>query len=239
MATDYLVRGRNLTLGYQAHVVLDKLDFTIERGDFLGVMGPNGSGKTTLIKAILGLVPPLRGAIEFPGRDGEPPRFGYVPQRERLDPHFPLSSLEVAVMGRYGLIPAMRAASARDFEMARSCLKRVRMADRVDVPYRNLSGGQQQRVLIARALAGEPEALLLDEPTNGMDIEAERAIMELLLDLQQTNATTILFVTHLLSAIQNFARRVALITRDGSLLIGPKAEMLASRSLARAYTEEI
>jgi ABC-type Mn2+/Zn2+ transport system ATPase subunit len=130
MATD-LVRGRNLTLGYHGHVVLDKLDFTIERGDFLGVMGPNGSGKTTLIKAILGLVPPLRGAIEFPGRDGEPPRFGYVPQRERLDIHFPLSSLEVAVMGRYGLIPTMRAASGRDFDMARSCLKRVRMADRV------------------------------------------------------------------------------------------------------------
>jgi ABC-type glutathione transport system ATPase component len=71
-----------------------------------------------------------------------------------------------------------------------------------------------------------------------MDIEAERAIMELLLDLQRTNATTILFVTHLLSAIQNFARRVALITRDGSLLIGPKAEMLAPESLARAYREE-
>ena len=129
MATD-LVRGRDLTLGYRGHVVLDKLDFTIERGDFLGVMGPNGSGKTTLIKAILGLVPPLRGAIEFPGNNGDAPRFGYVPQRERLDPHFPLSSLEVAVMGRYGLIPTMRAASGRDFEIARACMARVRMSDR-------------------------------------------------------------------------------------------------------------
>ena len=234
MATD-LVRGRGLTLGYRGHVVLDKLDFTIERGDFLGVMGPNGSGKTTLIKAILGLVPPLRGAIEFPGRDGEPPRFGYVPQRERLDPHFPLSSLEVAVMGRYGLIPTMRAASGRDFDMARSCLKRVRMADRVDVPYRKLSGGQQQRVLIARALAGEPEALLLDEPTNGMDVQAERAIMELLLDLQRERSTTIVFVTHLQSAIEHFARRVALLTRAGGMLIGEKQTMLSTEMLARAY----
>ena len=102
MAID-LVRGRGLTLGYRGRVVLDRLDFTIERGDFLGVMGPNGSGKTTLIKAILGLLPPLKGAIEFPGMNGDAPRFGYVPQRERLDPHFPLSSLEVAVMGRYGI----------------------------------------------------------------------------------------------------------------------------------------
>src|ERR1035437_10726838 len=114
MAIDW-VRGRDLTLGYRGHVVLEKLDFTIERGDFLGVMVPNGSGKTTLIKAILGLVPPLRGTIEFPGINGEPPRFGYVPQRERLDPPFPLSSLEVAVMGRYGLIPPIGRGGARDF----------------------------------------------------------------------------------------------------------------------------
>ena len=235
MEADHLVRGRNLTLGYHGHVVLDKLDFTIERGDFLGVMGPNGSGKTTLIKAILGLVPPLRGAIEFPGRNVNPPRFGYVPQRERLDPHFPLSSLEVAVMGRYGLIPTMRAASGSDFEMARSCLKRVKMADRVHVPYRKLSGGQQQRVLIARALAGEPEALLLDEPTNGMDVQAEGAIMELLLDLQRERSTTIVFVTHLQSAIEHFARRVALLTRAGGMLIGEKQTMLSPEMLARAY----
>src|ERR1017187_4479971 len=234
MAID-LVRGRDLTLGYRGHVVLDKLDFTIERGDFLGVMGPNGSGKTTLIKAILGLVPPLRGAIEFPGINGERPRFGYVPQRERLGPHLSLSSLEVAVMGRYGLIPAMRAASVRDFEIARSCLERVRMADRVDRPYRQLSGGQQQRVLIARALAGEPEALLLDEPTNGMDVQAERAIMELLLDLQRERSTTIVFVTHLQRAIEHFARRVALITRGGGMLIGDKQPMLSPEMLARAY----
>jgi ABC-type Mn2+/Zn2+ transport system ATPase subunit len=234
MAID-LVRGRDLTLGYRGRVVLDKLDFTIERGDFLGVMGPNGSGKTTLIKAILGLLPPLKGAIEFPGMNGDAPRFGYVPQRERLDPHFPLSSLEVAVMGRYGLIPTMRAAGARDFEMARSCLARVRMADRVNVPYRQLSGGQQQRVLIARALAGEPEALLLDEPTNGMDVQAERAIMELLLDLQRERSTTIVFVTHLQSAIEHFARRVALITRGGGMLIGDKQTMLSPEMLARAY----
>ncbi len=234
MATD-LVRGRGLTLGYRGHVVLDKLDFTIERGDFLGVMGPNGSGKTTLIKAILGLVPPLRGTIEFPGTNGDAPRFGYVPQRERLDPHFPLSSLEVAVMGRYGLIPTMRSASVRDFEIARACMARVRMSDRVDKPYRQLSGGQQQRVLIARALAGEPEALLLDEPTNGMDVQAERAIMELLLDLQRERSTTIVFVTHLQSAIEHFARRVALITRGGGMLIGDKQTMLSPEMLARAY----
>ena len=109
-------------------------------------------------------------------------------------------------------------------------LQRVGMDRHAHGPYRSLSGGQQQRVLIARALAGEPDALLLDEPTNGMDIEAERAIMELLLDLQQTNATTILFVTHLLSAIQNFARRVALITARRQSADRAQGRMLAPRA---------
>lgn len=232
-----LLRVRDVALGYRGRTVLSRLDFTIERGDFLGVMGPNGSGKTTLLRALLGLIKPLSGTLEWVAQNGGPPRLGYVPQRERLDPNFPLSSLEVAVMGRFGKLGAMRRPGRVDVEMALGCLRRVGMERLANSPYRSLSGGQQQRVLIARALAGEPDALLLDEPTNGMDIEAERAIMELLLDLQRTNATTILFVTHLLSAIQNFARRVALITRDGSLLIGPKAEMLTPERLARAYKE--
>ena len=232
-----LVRMSRVTLGYGGHTVLDRLDFAIERGDFLGVMGPNGSGKTTLLKAILGLLRPQAGSIEFPSAGG-PPRFGYVPQRERLDPHFPLSALEVAVMGRFGKLGAMRRARTADYEIARDCLVRCRMQRFADRPYRELSGGQQQRVLIARALAGEPDALLLDEPTNGMDLEAERAVMELLQDLQRERGTTIVFVTHLLSAIEHFARRVALITRDGSIASGAKKEMLAPESLARAYTGE-
>jgi ABC-type Mn2+/Zn2+ transport system ATPase subunit len=233
-----LVRMSAVTLGYGSRPVLDRLDFAVERGDFLGVMGPNGSGKTTLLKAILGLLRPQAGSIEFPSADGAPPRFGYVPQRERLDPHFPLSALEVAVMGRYGKLGAMRRARAADYEIARDSLARCRMQRFADRPYRELSGGQQQRVLIARALAGEPDALLLDEPTNGMDLEAERAVMELLQDLQRERGTTVVFVTHLLSAIEHFARRVALITRDGSIASGAKEEMLAPDSLARAYTGE-
>jgi ABC-type Mn2+/Zn2+ transport system ATPase subunit len=238
MAAPELLNARGVTLAYGRRVVLERLDFTIERGDFLGVMGPNGSGKTTLLKAILGLIAPSAGTIELKAVNGAPPRFGYVPQRERLDPHFPLSALEVAVMGRFGTLPAMRRPGARDSAIARACLARVGMERFAARPYRELSGGQQQRVLIARALAGEPDALLLDEPTNGMDLEAERAIMELLLDLQREKSTTIVFVTHLLSAVEKFARRVALITRDGSLITGEKAEMLAPPSLARAYRSE-
>jgi zinc transport system ATP-binding protein len=233
-----LIRARGVTLGYGRRVILRRLDFTIERGDFLGVMGPNGSGKTTLLKALLGLLRPLEGSIEMSAGDGAPARVGYVPQRERLDPHFPLSSLEVAVMGRFGKLGAMRRPRRADYEIAASCLRRVGMENRAAHPYRELSGGQQQRVLIARALAGEPDLLLLDEPTNGMDLGAEREVMELLLDLQREKQTTIVFVTHLLSAIEHFARRVALITRFGALQLGSKEAMLAPENLAGAYAAE-
>jgi ABC-type Mn2+/Zn2+ transport system ATPase subunit len=233
-----LIHARNITLGYGRHSILEDCDFVVEIGDFLGVMGPNGSGKTTLLKALLGLLTPRTGSIEMSAINGRPLRIGYVPQRERLDPHFPLSSLEVTMMGRYGMIGTMRRPRPADYQLAKACLARVAMSDRADQPYRELSGGQQQRILIARALAGEPDLLLLDEPTNGMDLEAERAIMELLLSLQQERSTTIVFVTHLLSAIQQFARRVALITRWGTILNGAKDEMLSTESLARAYAGE-
>ena len=233
-----LVTVHGATLGYGSRLILKNLNFTIERGDFMGVMGPNGSGKTTLLKALLGLLTPIAGSIELTPHDGVPLRVGYVTQRERLDSHFPLSSLEVAVMGRFGMIGTMRRPRRQDYEIARGCLQRVGMEPRAGLPYRELSGGQQQRVLIARALAGEPDLLLLDEPTNGMDLEAERAIMELLLGLQNEKSTTIVFVTHLLSAIEHFARRVALITRDGTVVIGTKEQMLAPETIARAYAAQ-
>ncbi len=233
-----LVSMRGVTLGYGRRIILKNLDFAIQRGDFMGVMGPNGSGKTTLLKALLGLLKPAAGSIVMTPHDGRPLRVGYVTQRERLDPHFPLSSLEVAVMGRFGMIGVMRRPRREDYEIAHGCLRRVSMDHRAALPYRELSGGQQQRVLIARALAGEPDLLLLDEPTNGMDLEAERATMELLLDLQSEKSTTIVFVTHLLSAIEHFARQVALITRDGNVVIGDKEQMLAPGNIARAYASQ-
>src|SRR5580700_1824205 len=96
-----LLKVQELDLGYGHRKVLQGLSFTIEKGDFLGVMGPNGSGKTTLLKTLLGLLKPLSGTIETHGSDGKHPLFGYVPQRESLDYHFPLTALEVALMGRF------------------------------------------------------------------------------------------------------------------------------------------
>ncbi len=230
-----LLRAKSLSVGYGSHPVLHGVNVSIERGDFLGVMGPNGAGKTTLLKTFLGLLKPLAGHIEVTGVSGGRPLFGYVPQRESLDLHYPLTALEVALMGRFGRIGILRRPNAQDERVAKACLRQTRMDAYADKPYRKLSGGQKQRVLIARALASEPEILLLDEPTNGMDVNSERAIMELLTELQADKGTTVVFVTHLMGTIERYARRVALITFNGKLLIGGKAEMLAPEVLAEAY----
>jgi manganese/zinc/iron transport system ATP- binding protein len=233
-----LLKVRNLTLGYGRRKILQGIDLSIQRGDFLGVMGPNGTGKTTLLKAFLGLLKPISGTIERTGLKGGDHLFGYVPQRESLDFHFPLTAFEVALMGRFGRIGLFHRPTTEDGEIVRACLRQTRMETFAERPYRELSGGQKQRVLIARALASEPEILLLDEPTNGMDMSSERAIMELLSELQEKKQTTIVFVTHLLSTIERYAHRVALITSKGSLLIGDKSKMLSPDVLKQAYQSQ-
>jgi manganese/zinc/iron transport system ATP- binding protein len=231
-----LLTARDLSVGYGRRLVLHGINFSIQRGDFLGVMGPNGSGKTTLLKTFLGLLKPLSGSI-VSASTGEHLLFGYVPQRESLDRHYPLTSLEVALMGRFGRIGALRPPGIRDRQIAMACLTQTHMEEFAHRPYRALSGGQKQRVLISRALASEPEILLLDEPTNGMDLNSERAIMELLSELQRDKKATIVFVTHLLSTIEKYAHRVAIITSEGELLVGDKLQLLKPDVLMKAYQE--
>jgi len=161
--------------------------------------------------------------------------FGYVPQRESLDTHFPLTALEVALMGRFGILGPFRRPKSADIVLTIECLQRTGMDAFAGRPFRQLSGGQKQRVLIARALASEPQILLLDEPTNGMDMISEKAIMELLIALQREKKTTIIFVTHLMTTIERYARRVALITSNGTLLVGEKSKMLSTEILSQAY----
>src|ERR1041385_3074648 len=171
-----LIEFNHTDLGYGRNVVLRDIHFDIEQGDFLGIVGPNGAGKTTLLKAILGLLKPLSGQVSV---DAGGLRIGYVPQRESVDTLFPLTVMDIVLMGRYSRLGPFSRPGKMDHDLAMKALEHVGITNLAHRSYPNLSGGQKQRALIARALVGDPNLLILDEPTNGMDLVSERAIMEL------------------------------------------------------------
>ncbi len=189
-------RLADAAVGYEGKPVLAGLTFELPRERFTAVVGENGSGKTTLLKTLAGILPPVGGSVEMSGANGALPVLGYVPQRDSLDPLWPLSAFEVALMGTYGRLGAGRAAGQVEHRFARECLAHAGAADLERKAFSVLSGGQKQRVLIARALATQPDILLLDEPTAGIDPETTVAVMEMLSRLHREQQLTLLMVNH-------------------------------------------
>ena len=232
-----LVRLERAVIGYRIPL-LPPLDLAVRAGTTLGVLGPNGAGKTALLKSMLGLLPLLGGRRVLP--QGRSPRIGYVPQRDRLDISWPLSVLDVVLMGRTRLIGPVRRFAARDRTAAREALTEIGIGDLADRPVHALSGGQHQKVLIARAIAAEPELLVLDEPTSAMDPAAERVLLELVERLKRAHALSVVLVTHQLTAVAGFATEVALVDRErGVFQVGPAAEMIDPRRLGELYGREV
>lgn len=225
-----LIEFRNAQLGYGRDVVLRDVNLVIERGDFLGIVGPNGSGKTTLIRTFLGLLPQVAGTVTVQ----EGLHYGYVPQRETVDTLFPIPVEQIVTMGRYGRVGAVARPGAEHRRIARECLEHVGIGHLAKRSYRDLSGGQKQRALIARALATQPDVLVLDEPTNGMDLGSEHSLLELVRRLHDEDRITVLLITHLLSNVANCAQRIAIIAH-GQLDVGTREEMLTAQRLERLY----
>jgi ABC-type Mn2+/Zn2+ transport system ATPase subunit len=225
-----LVTFDHATLGYGRRVVLSDLSFSIDHGDFLGLVGPNGSGKTTIVRAILGTLKPMSGTAMV----GEGLRFGYVPQRDQVDYSFPLKVIDVVLMGRYDRIGLGRYPRAKDRELAMQALEQVGIPDLAKHPLSALSGGQKQRTLIARALVGQPTMLVLDEPTTGMDLVATTQILSLVRELHEHSGLTVLMVSHALNEIANYVERLALVL-EGGFRIGPVNEILTEETLTSLY----
>jgi manganese/iron transport system ATP-binding protein len=156
------------------------------------------------LRGIVGLIPVATGSLEF-GFDRTKSPLGYVPQRESLDPTFPLTVLEVVIMGTYARLSPWRRVGRAERRLAREALAMVGLEPLADQRFAALSGGQRQRALIARALAAEPSFLLLDEPTAGVDADATSAIMAVLGRLNRDEGLTVLLVTHQLRVLQGLA----------------------------------
>jgi zinc transport system ATP-binding protein len=188
---------RGASFGYEGRAVLAGLDLVLVRGTAYGLVGPNGAGKTTLLRGLLGLLPPLEGE-----RIQHVRRLRYVPQRETLDAAWPLRVEEVVEAGAYDRLDLLGRVSRAARESARAALRAVGLEGERKRSFAALSGGQRQRALLARALAGEPEALLLDEPTSGVDEESTRLLLDVLRGLARERGLCIAIVSHQREALE-------------------------------------
>jgi manganese/zinc/iron transport system ATP- binding protein len=225
----------DLTVAYHKKPALYGIDLTVPEGSLVGIIGPNGAGKSTLIRAIMGQLPATSGWVKIFGKPYRENcrRVGYVPQRESVDWDFPVSVMDVVLMGRYGRLRLGQRPTKRDREIAGECLEKVKMHPFANRQIGNLSGGQQQRVFLARALAQESDIYLMDEPFVGVDAATESAIIELLRELKSRGKTLLVVHHDLASAREYFDRLILLNMR--LVAFGPTAEVFTPELLQTTY----
>jgi zinc transport system ATP-binding protein len=221
-----LIEIRNASLGYEGKKVVDGLSFSVEKGDYLCIVGENGSGKSTLMKTVLGLISPISGKISLGGglRQSD---IGYLPQQTQVQRDFPASVMEIVLsgfLGRSGLRPFY---SREEKKLGASNLERLGIAGLSKRCYRELSGGQQQRVLLARALCAAGKVLLLDEPAAGLDPKATADMYQTIKDLNQRDGITIIMISHDVASAVEYASHILHIGYR-PLFFGKKQEYLES-----------
>ena len=216
---------KNLSVGYDGEAVEQNISFTVEKGDYLCIVGENGSGKTTLMKTLLQLQKPLGGTIEY-GDGFKKNEIGYLPQQTVVQRDFPASVKEIVLSGcqaRCGLRPFY---NKEEKKIALDNIKKMGLEDIADKCYRELSGGQQQRVLLARALCATQKLLLLDEPVSGLDPKVSSEMYRLIESLNK-EGITIIMVSHDMKAALEYANKILHIGHG--VFFGTKEEYIKSK----------
>lgn len=202
-----LITCRDLTLGYEGKSVVEGLSFSVERGNYLCVVGENGSGKSTLIKTLLHLTPPLSGEITT-GDGLKPTEIGYLPQQTAVQRDFPACVEEVVMSGCLNSLGGRFFYGKAEKERAKQSMQKMGITALGKRCYRELSGGQQQRVLLARALCATKKLLLLDEPVAGLDPKVTAEMYELIRRLNSEDDITIIMISHDISAAMKYATHI-------------------------------
>ncbi len=209
-----VIEIKNLQFAYNRQPVLQDIDFSIDKGDFIAMIGPNGGGKTTLLKLMVGLLQPTAGTVRILNKPVEKAshHIGYVPQDASINRTFPISALDVVLMGKLGPVHRWKRNRAAERQEALDTLDKLGMVDYAQRKIGELSGGQRQRVFIARALVTNPDLLLLDEPTANVDTEGQIELYSLLKKLNKD--ITILVVSHEWVVISTYVKSIACVNRQ-------------------------
>ena len=225
----------DLTVAYHSKPAIWDIDLEVPEGVLMGIVGPNGAGKSTLIKAVLNLIPRAAGTVAFYGRPYEQARslVGYVPQRGSVDWDFPTSPLDVVMMGLYGKLGWFRRPGRKERALAMNALDQVGLADFSDRQISQLSGGQQQRAFLARALVQDARIYFMDEPFAAVDAVTERAIVDILRELER-RGKTVLVVHHDLQTVEEYFDWLTLLNVE-VIATGLTAAVFTPENLHKTY----
>lgn len=230
----FQIECKNLSLGYDGKKIVEDLNFFVEEGDYLCIVGENGSGKSTLMKTLLGLQSPLSGNIIF--ADGLSNRqIGYLPQQTVVQRDFPATVEEIVLSGCQSGCGYRPFYNAEEKERAKKNMERMEITALKKRCYRELSGGQQQRVLLARALCATGGLLLLDEPVSGLDPKVTTEMYQLICDLNRNENMTIIMISHDASCVTKYANRILYLGEK--VFFGTKEEFMKSEAEKNLFIE--
>ncbi|TXH70135.1 MAG: ABC transporter ATP-binding protein [Thiothrix sp.] len=231
-----MIELQNVSFSYGLVPVLQQINFSVEEGEFLGIVGPNAGGKSTLLKLILGLIKPQTGTVSVLGKKPTQQRtqIGYVPQYPGFARDFPITVEQAVLLGRLGSGRQFGRYNAADYQAVQDALNELEAQDLAQRPISALSGGQLQRILLARALVSEPKILILDEPTANIDMRIESDIFDHLRELNKR--LTILVVSHDIAFISDYVSRVACLNRT---LVCHTTDALDGHLIQHLYGEPV
>ncbi len=221
-----MITCRDAAFSYEGKIVVGGLNFEVNSGDYLCIVGENGSGKSTLIKGLLKLKSPVQGSIAF--EEGlKAGTIGYLPQQTPAQRDFPASAYEVVLSGRMGARGLRPFYSGEDKRIARENMERLHIENLSKQCYRQLSGGQQQRVLLARALCAAGRLLLLDEPVAGLDPKVTQELYHLIREINREMGITVIMVSHDIQSAVRYASHM-LHLQSGQAFFGITQDYLRS-----------
>jgi iron complex transport system ATP-binding protein len=235
-----MIEVNSISFCYHKDWVLQDVSFKIEKGNFIGVIGPNGSGKTTLLKILYRLLSPQKGEVLFDSiplkrmnRTDIAKRIAVVAQETHL--LFPFNVMEVVLMGRSPYLGHRMFESEKDLEIARKAMEWTEVLPFSERAIDELSGGERKRVFIARALAQEPEVILLDEPTTNLDIHHQIDFLDLILTLNQERGLTIVMASHDMNIASEFCDRLVLLQKGRIYKMGDPQEVITKENIEGVY----